>query len=512
MAFAVDNRKIAKNTVALYIRTAITMVIGFFTARITLQLLGSDDYGLNNLVGGVVSLFSFLNASMGTAVQRFFNIEMGRGNKEKLGKVYGVGLYLHIIVASITFILCEIFAVFFLSKMNIPPERMFAAHVVFQISICSMVLNIINVPNYALLKAHEEFSKLAIIEIIQAVLRLGVLLLLYTINFDKLIIYSSLNLGVSLYYVSSIFFSASKYPESHSKICRDKDLIKKMLGFISMLVVTVLAELGRKQGLVMIVNIFFGLAVNAAFAIASQVSHFVSTFVVNIKQPMVPQMMSAYGAGDKRSMHRLIFMGTKITAILLLLISLPVMFEMTQLLTIWLKEPPQFADKLAILVLINSNISSFTYFLYQGVHATGNITKQQIIMSSLYVLTLLLILIAFKLGANFYSALYITMAISTTICIMNMVMAHHYYNLNIGSFLRKCFFPCLFVAGITITALWGITSLMEPSWVRLAIVLVGGAGLVAALGYFLVLEKDERQKMLSLVHLDRFVNKKKKTL
>ncbi len=507
MAFAVDNRKIAKNTVALYIRTAITMVIGFLTARMTLQLLGSDDYGLNNLVGGVVSLFSFLNASMGTAVQRFFNIEMGKGNKEALGKVFGVGLYLHIIVATITFLLCEIFAVFFLSKMNIPPERMFAAHVVFQISICSMVLNIVNVPNYALLKAHEEFSKLAIIEIVQAVLRLGVLMLLYTISFDKLILYSLLNLAVSIYYVSSIFISARKYPESHSRICRDKDLIKQMLGFISLLVITVLAELGRKQGLVMLINVFFGLAINAAYAIAAQVSHFVSTFVVNIKQPMVPQMMSAYGAGDKQSMHRLIFMGTKITAILLLLLSLPIMFEMTQLLTIWLKEPPEYADKLAILVLINANVSSFTYFLYQGVHATGNITKQQVIMSSLYVLNLALIYVAFKLGANFYSALYLTIAISVIICVVNVVMAHGYYELNIGAFLRQCLLPCVMVAVITVLALWGITSVMEPSWGRLAIVLVGGASLVAALGFIFVLDKEERQKMLSLVHLDRYLKK-----
>ena len=166
MSFIVNKQKIAKNTIALYVRTLITMLISFYTARVTLQVLGVDDYGLNNLVGSVVVLFSFLNSSMGTAVQRFFNIEIGKGNETRLSKIYGVGLYLHIIVAVVTLIIAEFFAIFFLSKMNIPTERMFAAHVVFQISVFSMALTIINVPNYALLKAREMFSRTAMVEIV----------------------------------------------------------------------------------------------------------------------------------------------------------------------------------------------------------------------------------------------------------------------------------------------------------------------------------------------------------
>lgn len=497
MAFAVDNKKIAKNTVTLYVRTIITMLISFFTARVTLQILGSEDYGLNNLVGGVVSLFSFLNASMGTAVQRFFNIEMGRGNQEKLGKIYGVGIYLHLIVAGITFLLCEIFAVFFLGKMNIPPERMFAAHVVFQISTVSMVLHIVNVPNYALLKAHEEFSKIAIIEIIQAVLRLGVLYLLYTISYDKLIIYSFLNLGVSLYYVFAILYYARKYPESHSKICKDKVLIKEMLSFISLLIITVLAEYGRKQGLVMLINIFFGLAINAAYAIATQVSSMVNTFVTNIKQPIVPQMMAAYGAGDKKSMFSLISFGTKITALMMLLLTLPVIFEIDYLLDLWLKTPPEYSSNLVILVLININVASFTYFLYQGVHATGNITRQQIWISSLYVINVLLIYVVFKLGFDFYSALYVTIFISLCQCAVNLIMAKKYYDYSISFFLRDSFVPCVIVAVVSSATLYGITLIMNSSIWRFLIVGIVDVGLCSLLGYYIVLNKEERLKALS---------------
>ncbi len=497
MAFVVDNKRIAKNTIALYVRTIITMIISFFTARVTLQVLGVEDYGLNNLVGSVVALFSFLNASMGTAVQRFFNIEIGKGNEERLGKIYGVGLYLHIIVAIITVVAAEIFAIFFLSKMNIPQERMFAAHVVFQISILSMALNIVNVPNYALLKAREMFDKMAMIEIIQALLRLVVLYFLYIISYDKLIIFSALNLGVTLYYVLSLFLMSRRFPESHNRPCRDKQMINEMLKFISLLIVTVLAEFGRKQGLIMLINLFFGLAINAAYAIAVQVSNMVNSFVLNIKQPMVPQMMASYGAGDKESMFRLISFGTKITALMMLVFTLPIVFEIDYLLDLWLKTPPQYSSNLVILVLVNINIYSFTYFLYQGVHATGSITKQQICMSSLFVLNVVLIYIFFKLGFDLYSALYVTIFISLCQCVLNLVMAKKYYDYSISFFFRDSFVPCFFVTVIICFVLYGLTTIFPSSIWRLLLVGCVGVGLCILLGYFVVLNKEERIRALS---------------
>lgn len=499
MSFIVDNKKIAKNTIALYVRTLITMLISFYTARVTLQVLGVEDYGLNNLVGSVVVLFSFLNSSMGTAVQRFFNIEIGKGNEIRLSKIYGVGLYLHIIVAIITIVIAEFFAIFFLNKMNIPTERMFAAHVVFQISIFSMALTIINVPNYALLKAREMFSKTALIEIVQAFLRLVVLYLLCTINYDKLIILSILNFCITLYYTTSLFFMARKFPESHHLPCKDKQLIKEMLTFISLLLITVLAELGRKQGLVMLINLFFGLAINAAYAIAVQVSHMISTFVVNIKQPIVPQMMAAYGAKDMKSMFTLINIGTKITAIMMLLLTLPIIFEIDYLLELWLQNPPQYTSTLVVLVLININISSFTYFLYQGVHATGNITKQQIGMSILYGFNILLIWIVFTYGYDFYSALYVTIGISISQCVLNLVMANKYYSYNVYYFIRDSFFPCCLTALIISSTLYFVTEVIEPSFLRFFIVGMLSFGMCLMLGYYIVLNKEEKVKTTSLI-------------
>ena len=187
------NKKILLNTSTLYLRMFVTMVISFYTARVTLNLLGVDNYGLNNLVGGVISMFSFINLSMGTTVQRFFSVEIGKNNELILSKIFSTGLYLHVIIAFITWVIAEIFAWGFIEKLNISPDRMFAAKCVFQISTVSLVLSVLNVPFAALLRAREEFRRIAVVEIIQAFLRLAVLYFLYVIDYDKLIVFSLLN-------------------------------------------------------------------------------------------------------------------------------------------------------------------------------------------------------------------------------------------------------------------------------------------------------------------------------
>lgn len=500
MAYAINSKKIATNTIALYIRLGITMVISFFTARVTLQQLGVEDYGLNNLVGSIVSMFSFINGSMGTAVQRFYSIEIGKGNEVRLGRVFGVGLHLHIIVAVITLFIAEIFAIFFLQKMNIPEERMFAAQVVFQISVLSLCLNIVNVPYSALLRAREMFSKTAVVEIIQALLRLVVLYLLVHISYDKLITLSILNLGVTLYYVGSLFFMARRFKESHNLPIRDKELIKQMLSFVSMLLVTVLAQMLKTKGLVILINLFFGLVINAAYAVAVQVSNMVNSFVINFKQSMVPQMMSAYGADDREAMNKIINMGTKITFLLMLMISLPVIFEGQFLLAIWLGTPPEHSAELVALVLIAINISSFTYFQYQGVHATGKITAQQIWMSSTFVANILLIYLVFKMGASFKAALYVNMIVSAFQCGVNLFFAHKTYCYNIPTFLRQILLPCLFCAGLTVGTLFLITMTMQPSVGRFFIVFVVAEALVCGLGYAVVLDKTEKLRVLNFVN------------
>lgn len=492
MAFAVDNKKTAKNTIALYIRMAVTMFISFFTARVTLEQLGVEDYGLNNLVGSIVSMFSFINGSMGTAVQRFYCIEIGKGNESSLKRIFGTGLYLHIIVAIVTLIIAEIFAVFFLHKMNIPEERQFAAQVVFQISVLSLSLNIVNVPYAALLRAREMFSKTAMVEILQSFLRLGVLYLLVIIGYDKLIVFSLLGFCITLYNIGAYFYLARGFNETHCKPIRDKELIRKMISFISLLMITVLCQLASTQGMMMLINLFFGLAINAAYAIAIQVSSIVNTFAMNFKQSMVPQMMAAYGANDLTSMRKIVNIGTKVSFILMLIISIPVIFESDFILNLWLGTPPVHSANLVALTLIYINISSFTYFIYQGVHAAGNIKKQQIWMSAMYIVNIVLIFIVFECGTDFKSAIYVNMFVSALQCVVNLIYARNNYEYNILHFAKDTLFPCCLLLLILCGSLFIVVAFMEKSIFRFAITLLLSELEICLLGYFVLFNKQEK--------------------
>lgn len=482
---------------ALYFRMAITMIVSFFAVRVTLQILGSEDYGLNNLVGSVVALFSFINSSMGTAVQRYYSYEIGKNNEQRLYQVFGVSMYLHICVAIVTLLLGEGFAVFFLHYLNIPQERMFAAHVVFQISLMTLILNIINVPYAALLRAREDFDKFAVLDIIQALSRLVILFFLYIIAFDKLITLSLLNFIISTLYVISVYILAIKYPEASFHINRNKHLVKEMTGFISMLLFTVLFSLLRDKGIVVLINLFFGLALNTAYAIASQIMHLANAFAMNFKQAMVPQIVAAYSAGDIIRMNQLIYSGTKITFILLLLITAPIITEPHYVLDIILKDVPEYASQFTMLVLINVNVSSFTYFIYQCVHGTGKIKKQQTYMSALYFMNVLLIYILFKLGYNSFTAIYATIFCSTLQCLVNIHVAKETFNLEVKRFISismKCLFVCVLVFLFPL-----LTMNLNESFVRFCLNTIGLYTILIGSSFFFLLNHQEKTYLKEII-------------
>lgn len=493
-----DNKKIAKNTLALYFRMGFTMVVSFIATRVTLQVLGVDDFGLNNLVSSVVALFSFLNTSLGTAVQRYYSIEIGKDDFLRLKRIFGCALSMHLVVAGITVLLMEVFAVFFLHKLNIPSDRLYAAQVAFQISIVSLFFNILSVPYSAMLRAKEKFSSIATVDIVQAVLRLAVLYLLYTIDYDKLITLSLLNFAISIYYIVSLVILARKEEACHSALCWDKDIISGMIRFISMLILTVLASLFRDKGIIVLINMFFGLTINAAYAIAMQVMSLTNTFVTNFKQSMVPQMIASYGYGDIPTMHRLINLGTKITFILMLAISMPIMFECDYILKLWLGAPPEHASKLVVLALINVNISSFTYFLYQGVHATGNITKQQTAFSVLYVVNIVLIYLFFKLEFNYTSALYVTIGISLTQCGLNVYYAWQTFSYNVRRFLQSIMPRCVVTVVLFYLSFVSLVSVFDTSLLRLILSLILTLALSLSVGSFVVLDGEERKSVMRM--------------
>lgn len=487
-----NNKRIAKNVVALYIRMAFTMVVSFLTVRVTLQVLGSEDYGLNNLVGSLVSLLTFINGSMGTAVQRFYSYEIGKGDDSGLSKVFGVGMYLHICVAFVTFVIGEIFAIFFISTLNIPSDRFLAAHIVFQISLVSLVLDILNVPYAAMLRAREDFDKFALLDVLQAVARLIVLYCLFVISFDKLISLSMLNLLVTILYVIGVTYLASKYPATKFRIVRDKKLVKEMMNFISMLLFTVLFSILRDKGIVILLNLFFGLLINAAYGVASQVMNMANTFAMNFKQALVPQIMASFSAGNMKRMEELIFTGTKITFVLMLLITVPLILEADFLLNILLEDVPSKTSGFTILVLINVNISSFTYFLYQGVHATGNVKGQQILMSLTYLLNIVLIYVFFKIGFGYYYALYITICFSIIQCLINIYYAYVTFGLAVRRFFSLVIFKSVIVIIVSSGTIFLTKPLFHDSVLERISFIAFVELIIVILSYYIYLDVRER--------------------
>lgn len=500
MTQIIDSRKIVNNTVALYVRTFLTMAIAFFTTRITLAQLGSDDFGLNNLVGGVVAMFGFLNASMGTAVQRFYSIEIGKENEIELSKIFSTGLFLHILVAIITVVLAEIFAVFFLSKLNIPPDRLRAAHIVFQVSIVSFALNIINVPYAALLRAREMFTETAKIDVLQSVLRLCVLYFLYVVNWDKLILLSFFNFSVTLLYLFLITRLSFKFPECRHLPRKDSFYLSKMMSFVTLLLLSSVAQVVRDKGLLLLINIFFGLTANAAYAIALQVSNMINNFISSFKQSIIPQIMSLWGGDSVDEMKKLVDSGTKITNLLLMMIALPIIVEVDYLLTLWLGNPPEKSGVLVSLILVNILISSYHFYYAQSVNATGKIKVMQMSFSIIYLASIGVMYICFWLGANIYWAMYVSIAASIIIVAVSVICSHINYGYPIKHFLFHIFIPGSICTILIFIGLKVITFYMAQSFLRLVIITFTAILLTITIGYYIVCNKSERQLIIHYIN------------
>ena len=339
----VNNKRIAKNTLLLYVRTLFIMLVTLYTSRVVLNTLGVSDYGIYNVVGGVVAMFGFINASMSSATQRYITFALGKGDIADLRKIFSTALQIHVLIAALIVVLGETVGLWFMyTQMQIPADRMNAAFWVLQCSIVSSVVMIISVPYNADIIAHERMSAFAYISIIEAVLRLAIVYLLLAFSYDKLILYAFLTLAVQLL----IRFCYSSYcnkhfPESKYRHVWDKSLFKEMTGFAGWGMFSSLSGILSGQGLNMLLNVFFGPVVNAARAVAVQVQNAILQFIGNFQMAINPQITKTYANGEMEDMHKLMFRSARFTFYLLFVVSLPVLFETNFILTVWLKTVPE---------------------------------------------------------------------------------------------------------------------------------------------------------------------------
>ena len=400
-----NNKRIAKNTLLLYFRMLFMMGISLYTSRVVLNTLGVEDYGIYNVVGGIVAMFGFINGSMSSATQRYITFALGKGDKNRLQTVFSTTLQIHTLIAGIIVLLGETIGLWFLyNKMQIPADRMDAAFWVLQASIMSAIIMIISVPYNADIVAHEKMSAFAYISILEAVLKLLIVYMLVVFSFDKLILYAFLLLAVQVLirFCYSIYCNRH-FEETNYKHVWDKALFKEMTGFAGWSMFGNLSAVLFGQGLNMLLNVFFGPVVNAARGVAVQVQNAIQQFVANFQMALNPQITKTYAKGELGEMHKLMFRSARFSLFLLFFLSLPVLFETNFILTIWLKTVPEHTVVFLRIMICTSLIYTLANPLIIANQATGKVKRYQAICGSILLMILPVSYICLRLGCPAYS-------------------------------------------------------------------------------------------------------------
>ena len=406
----VSNRRVAKNTVVLYFRMALTMAVSLYASRVVLQVLGASDYGLYNVVGGVVTMLSFLNGSLSAGTSRFISFALGKDDNDKLSSIFNVALTCHIGIALAIFVLAETVGLWFVNtQMVFPPERTFAVNVVYQLTIITAMLSFTQTPYTADIIAHEQMTVYAYGSIGEASLKLGMVLLLKAINTpDALITYAIMVFVVqTLVMLFYRFYCLRHYSESKWRLIKDKSLYKEIISFSGWDIMGHLTIVTQGQGINILLNIYFGPVVNAARAIAYQVQGAFEQFTSNFMMAVNPQIIKSYSRGEKKDMIQLINNSALFSYFLLLLFMFPVFFKLDTVLSLWLGDFPDNTHLFTICVLVMIMIRAMAHPVVRGVHATGDIKNLNLFAGILGLLPLPVAWICFKFGMPAITAFFV---------------------------------------------------------------------------------------------------------
>lgn len=398
---------VAKNTGIMFIRMILLMGIGLYTSKEVLRILGISDYGIYNLIGTLVVMFSFLQTALNNATTRYITFDLGVGNENKLKKTFSMSLNSEILLALIIIILSEIFGPWFIeNKLNIPTDRLHISHIVFQISLINLIINIIKTPYNSVVIAHEHFNFFAYISIIEGISKLVIVYMLTICSLDKLITYSILQVCITMIiFLIQIIYSYHHFSETHYKFYWDNKLLKNISKYSGYSLLVNIADLAVVQSINIFFNIFSGVVANAALGIANQVNTHINNFLGNFSQSYTPQIIKSYASNDNNYFMNLIFSTSKLSYFLYFGMSFPIMLNIDYILELWLHEIPQNTPLFLCLIIGYGIFDSFSQPLWCSVHATGNLRVHQILMSSIKILNIPISFILLKNNYPLYSVL-----------------------------------------------------------------------------------------------------------
>lgn len=497
-----NTKRIAKNTGLLYIRTIVMMLISLYTSRIVLEALGVDNYGINNVVGGVVGMFSVISGSLSGSISRFLTFALGEGNYEKLRKVFSLCVSIQVIIGLSIIVIGEIVGVWFINnKLNISPDRLIAAHWVFQCGLFSFFTGLISVPYNACLIAHERMGIFAYMTIIEATVKLLIAYAIFITPFDKLITLSVLNMGVAIF--MRLFYGwycARKFEECRYEFKSfDKGLAKEMTSFAGWAFFGNTAWMFNTQGVNILVNVFFGVAYNAARGVAGQVEGAVMGFVNNFSTAVNPQITKSYAKKDWTYLFPLICNGTKYQFFLMLLFLVPIEFEADTLLSIWLIDVPPLAPLFLRLSLLCTVTTLYGGTTLAAIIATGKIRRYQLSVTAIGCLVFPLTWIGYKMGLPVYSTYLFFMFIYLILIGVRLFYLKVLMGFPISMFIRTTVFPSIYVAILACIIPAVIVFFVPSSLLRFFSLISISVISTLFIVLFIGMTRSERDKILNFV-------------
>ena len=497
-----DNKRIAKNTMFLYFRMFLIMGVALYTSRIVLETLGVEDFGLYNVVGGIVTMFSFINGSLGSATSRYITFELGRKNYVRLSQIFNVAFAVHVFMALIIVVLAETVGLwFFYEKMTIPVERLDAAFWVYQISILHSFFSMTQVPYNAVIIARENMKVYAYIGIVEVLAKLLIVYMIKVSPIDRLVYYAillcMLQVGILLYYR---YFCTSRYPESHLKVCKDRTLYRSIFTYGASDMIGAVSVMAQGQGLNLLLNVYFGPVVNAARAIAYQIQGAVTQFSNNFMTAVRPQIIKSYAEGNIEDMWRLVIHSSCFSFYLMWLICLPLMLEASTVLSIWLGRYPDHSVSFLILILILCLIQTLKTPRVTIFHALAKVFASNITVGTVLCLAFPLAYLFLELGGSPESVFWaanISMAASE---LVSVFVLRRFLDYSITGYLLSVHGRCTLVAVISLIIPYFVYDrFMDAGFLRLLVTCVITTVSVILTSLYIGMDKPMRAKLYGIV-------------
>ena len=496
-----NTTRIAKNTLALYFRQILIMIVSLYTVRVVLNTLGAEDYGIYNVVAGVVTMFSFLSGAMATASQRFFSFEMGKGNEAGLAHIFSVTLTIYAFLSVIIVIFAETLGLWFVcTKLVIPLERMTAAKWIYQCAVISFLFTIMTTPYMSTIIAHENMNVYAYVSIVEVVLKLAVVFVLKVVSTDKLILYGILLLFVAIINTGLYrFYCKRHYKECKFKLRWDRKLYSEMFSFTSWTLFGQFTGIIRNQAVTVLINQFFNPVVVAARSIAQQVTNAVSVFSSNFNTSLYPPIIKEYSIGNKEEMFRLVNNGSKMTFFLMWFFTLPLLLHLDFVLDLWLKEVPKWTVLFTRLSLVDVLINSLGFPLQTAARAPGKMRTYELTLGIMQLLIFPVSLVLFRMEFAAWSAFAVSITATVFMMVARLILVKSLVGIPIGQFFIKTILPLFMMMMASLGIVIGIRYLLPVGNIFILGQIVFSVPVSCATMFFIGFNREHRKQVIRII-------------